>query len=399
MIVVAGHICLDITPALRYDTTVLAEVFKPGRLFEIGPALLTTGGCVSNTGLALHKLGIPVQLMARVGDDAFGKAILDIIDTHNHSPGDGIRVSSGEQTSYSVILSVPHADRTVLHYPGANETFAADDIDYEAVSQARIFHFGYPPAMKRMYENNDAELVEIFRRAKQSGAMTSLDMVMPDPAAPSGQANWASILKNVLPFVDVFMPSIEEILLMLEPHLFNKLNTRGGARGFLSYLSPDSFSQMADRLLDMGASIVGLKAGHRGLYLRTGELVDSLSTFDYQSWSNRELWAPCFKVEVRGTTGAGDATIAGFLFALVRDCTPAEALTAAVATGACNVEAIDAVSGTLPWPQMQARIADGWEQCDLNLDAPGWSFDTELSLWRGPHDRLKSDSLRGAIAV
>ncbi len=51
------------------------------------------------------------------------------------------------------------------------------------------------------------------------------------------------------------------------------------------------------------------------------------------------MWAPCFDVEVVGTTGSGDATIAGFLSALLRDASPEEAMTMAVAVGACNVEA------------------------------------------------------------
>ena len=37
------------------------------------------------------------------------------------------------------------------------------------------------------------------------------------------------------------------------------------------------------------------------------------------AWANYENWSPCFQVDVVGTTGAGDATIAGFLAALLRD--------------------------------------------------------------------------------
>ena len=74
---------------------------------------------------------------------------------------------------------------------------------------------------------------------------------------------------------------------------------------------------MGQQLLDMGAKIVALKLGERGLYLRTasaGALARmGHNQIDVAEWSNRELWMPCFAVDVVGTTGAGDATIAGFL--------------------------------------------------------------------------------------
>ncbi|MGC8782667.1 MAG: PfkB family carbohydrate kinase, partial [Anaerolineae bacterium] len=88
-----------------------------------------------------------------------------------------------------------------------------------------------------------------------------------------------------------------------------------------------------------------------------------------------------FRVEVAGTTGAGDATIAGFLAALLRGLGPAEAVTAAVAVGACNVEAADALSGLRPWDETMRRVAAGWPRRELRLDATGWRFDAGHGLW------------------
>ena len=50
-VVVAGHICLDIIPTIPHERI----EFEPGRLLQVGPAVLSTGGAVSNTGLALHR--------------------------------------------------------------------------------------------------------------------------------------------------------------------------------------------------------------------------------------------------------------------------------------------------------------------------------------------------------
>jgi sugar/nucleoside kinase (ribokinase family) len=100
------------------------------------------------------------------------------------------------------------------------------------------------------------------------------------------------------------------------------------------------------------------------------------------AWANVEYWAPCFRVRVIGTTGAGDATIAGFLAALLRGLTPSETITAAVAIGACNVEAADALSGLRSWDETIRRVRAGWERLPLILDDPAWEWDEIYQLWR-----------------
>jgi sugar/nucleoside kinase (ribokinase family) len=61
--VVAGHICLDIFPTFQ-EASCGCEL-RPGALYNVGPALRSTGGAVANTGLALHRLGVSVALWAR----------------------------------------------------------------------------------------------------------------------------------------------------------------------------------------------------------------------------------------------------------------------------------------------------------------------------------------------
>jgi sugar/nucleoside kinase (ribokinase family) len=103
-------------------------------------------------------------------------------------------------------------------------------------------------------------------------------------------------------------------------------------------------------------------------------------------WASRELWSPIFQTDTVGTTGAGDAAIAGFLAALLRDMSPIEAVTIAGAVGACNVEAPDAVSGIRSWDETLARIRGGWPRKALKFNAPGWRFDELQQVWIGPND-------------
>ncbi len=387
--VVAGHICLDVFPTLVGG----AVVFKPGQTVEAGPVVFSTGGAVANTGLALHKLGISIGLMGKVGSDLFGEAILQIVESQGSGLSSGMVVASGESSSYSIIISPPNADRMFIHAPGCNATFGAGDVHYDMLESVRLFHFGYPPLMQRMYINDGAELATIFQRVKALGITTTLDLCMPDPNSVAGQADWHAILGATLPYVDVFLPSAEEILFMLRRQLFDQFAANTSISRPLDQMEPEMFSELGKILLDMGAKIVGLKIGDRGLYMRTAnESVLSnmgrCQVKDVASWSNRELWAPCFATQVAGTTGSGDATIAGFLMGLLRGMTPEETLQAACAVGACNVEAVDALSGIRSWPETTERISAGWPRLPVGLDLAeaGWSWDSEDEVWVGPLD-------------
>lgn len=388
--IVAGHICLDIFPDLsgsaqdRFEATL-----QPGRLIIVGAVDYCTGGPVSNTGLALTKLGIRTQLMGKVGDDLFGRAVQDYVRNYGADLADAMVVDPAARTSYTIVISPPGVDRIFLHYPGANDTFSADDVHLDLIANSRLFHFGYPPLMKRMYEDDGLQLVQIFRHAKETGVTTSLDMALPDPSSPAGRADWGIILHSVLPYVDLFLPSFEEILFMLQPSTYQALCAEAGGLNILPLIQPELLSDLGQELIQMGAKFVALKMGDRGLYLRTAGLRDlgaigRARPSDLVTWADKELWAPCFRAKVVGTTGSGDATIAGLLSALLRDLSAEEAITAAVAVGACNVEAADALSGIRSWDETRQRVRGGWARHELALNTPGWVLDEQQQLWIGP---------------
>ena len=210
-IIVAGHICLDITPIFQSDRAQpLSQVLIPGKLVQMKDVNINTGGAVANTGLALKLLGADVELMGKVGDDEFGRIVLDRLRAYGVEEGSMI-VSPDSGTSYSVVIAPPGTDRIFLHNPGANNTFRARNLDFAKIARADFFHFGYPPIMRHMYEDGGGELAEIFRRVKGLGLTTSLDMAAVDPDSEAARADWEEILKNVLPYVDYFVPSAEEL--------------------------------------------------------------------------------------------------------------------------------------------------------------------------------------------
>lgn len=353
--IIAGHLCLDIIPDLSSHTpAAFNAIFQPGKLINIGAAKVSTGGAVSNTGLALHRLGIETLLLAKVGADPLGRVIKQMIADHAPALADGISMDAATSTSYSIIINPPGVDRCILHHPGSNDDFTAADVREEDIQKARLFHFGYPPLMARMFAADGAELTELFRRVKSLGLTTSLDMALPDPNSAAGRANWKTILQNTLPQVDLFLPSLDEILYML-------------GKDSQARLSPELLHELSDELLAMGAKIIVIKLGARGLYLRAApaETLTGLGKVRptyLTAWGNYEAWHPCYQVDVAGTTGAGDATIAGFLSAFLRDMSPAKTLQAALGVGACSVEAPDALSGIRSWGETLNRIRAGWKQ-------------------------------------
>jgi sugar/nucleoside kinase (ribokinase family) len=383
-VIVAGHICLDIIPRFTVDAgPELGAYLSPGRLSEVGPAALSTGGAVSNTGLSLHRLGVDTRLMGKMGDDLFGQAILDIVQGYGPELAEGMIIVPGETSSYTVVINPPHIDRIFLHCAGANHTFGASDVRYPVLERARLFHLGYPPLLGRLYAGGGKELADVFRRAKETGVTTSLDMTMPDPAGPSGQVSWEAVMRRCMPAVDVFLPSAEEWLFMIDRPRFDRLAEQAGPGGMLDALAVDEIRGLGQAALDLGAQIVVLKLGERGVYLRTRGTLGDLgrgAPADLDAWRGRELWAPCFIPDkLVGTTGAGDATIAGFLAAMLRGASPERALAIAAAVGACNVEAADALSGVRPWEETLARIDQGWERAPMHLS--GWVLDEAYGVW------------------
>ena len=387
--VVAGHLCLDIIPRITATPEQFQAAFGPGRLLEVGPVALSTGGSVSNTGLVLHKLGIPTRLMGKIGDDLFGQAIRQVIGGFALDLMDGMIVDPAVATSYTLIISPPGIDRTFIHCPGANDTFGADDVRHDALTGARLFHFGYPPLMRRMYADGGDELTTIFCRAKETSVTTSLDLSFPDPGSAAGRADWPAILGRVLPYVDVFLPSIEETLFMLRRERFDAM-ARAGDGDLLPAVTPELLGDLTDELIAMGPPIVGQKLGYRGFYLRTSDAsaiagIGRARPSDPTVWANREIWSPCFHANLVGTTGSGDSTIAGFLGALLRGLPPMDAVTAAVAVGGCNVEAADSLGGIRSWEETMARVSAGWPHHFLKVESPGWRFDPYRRLWYHPH--------------
>lgn len=370
-VIVAGHICVDFTPPITARSGVsgggIEEFLTPGKLIHVGPAHIHPGGVVANTGLTMRFLGADVTLMGKVGCDPFGRAVRDFLK--ERGAAEGLIADPKSDTSYTVVLAPPGIDRVFLHNPGANDTFSADDIDYDVCENALMFHFGYPPLMRRMYLDGGAELSEIFRRVKERGCLTSLDTASVDEASEAGRADWNAILQKTLPYVDFFMPSVEEICFMLDRPKYNDLRKRAAGGDVTQVLSVgEDVIPLGARLLEMGCKLALIKCGTAGLYCRTADTdafapLRASSGLKFDGFDGKSIFERSFVPEkVLSGTGAGDAAIGAFLTALTRKYPLEWCLRFAAAEGACCVAALDALSGLKTLKELEQKILGGWER-------------------------------------
>lgn len=367
-IVVAGHICVDITPVFpEGKTRPLSEILVPGKLIHMNSVTVHTGGVVANTGLSLKKLGADVRLAGKIGDDAFGGLVREIL--RKYDADEDVLIDASDATSYSVVLAPPGIDRIFLHDPGANDSFCADDLPDSLLEDAALFHFGYPPIMRKMYENDGAELVKVLRKAREKGLAVSLDLSAVDPKSDAGKADWGKILANALPYVDFFVPSVEELCFMLDRPRYEAWMERADGKDVTEILDVEKdIRPLAEKAMGLGTKVLLLKCGAPGLYYCTagkemvGRIPEGIS-LKAEDWCKKEGFVESFVPErVRSGTGAGDSSIAAFLYAVIKGYPVEQCVVLAAAEGASCVEEFDALGGVRTLEELEEKIKGGWKR-------------------------------------
>ena len=394
-IVAAGHTCLDLIPAFTIEGKVdkMTDVLVPGKMINMGNCVVVGGGPVTNAGVSIRRLGVKTELIGKVGDDDFGNQIIRWYEEHE-GHFKGIHQVKGESTSYTIAICIPGIDRFYLHHCGANDTFVYDDMDWDIVGRSKLMLFGYPPWMKKIYDNTGAELTKILKKTKELNTTTALDLSLPDVNSPAGQVDWKAILKDWVPLSDIMVPSAEEIFYFLHKEKFlEKKANLGPKESVLDHMTVKEISDLGKDLLNLGTGVAMVKCGHRGLYVRTGggerlKKFGAAGCKDVENWANRELWFPVYQEEkFIGALGSGDSAIAGFLSAFVKEHTIESCLRYANAAGSMNVTVPDGLTWNKGFDDLTKRIKAGWQTKDLKIDEPGWR--KEGQFWVGPNNSGK----------
>ena len=368
-IVVAGHVSLDITPKFNMKTgaSSIGDVIKPGKLVNVGKVAIAPGGCVTNTGLALKKFGADVRLIAKVGKDEFADILYEKYREQGAEPN--FIVSEDDATSYTIVIAPKGCDRAFLHDSAANDSFKEEDIDYEVVKEADYFHFGYPTLMKEFYRSDKDELQNMYRKVKKLNLITSLDVTAVDPESETADIDWNKRLSEVLPYVDFFMPSIEELCFMLDREKYYEMQKRGSDDVCLYLSLSEDVIPMAEKVLNLGCKGVLIKCGAAGLFLMTAdssrmkELSEKISV---EKWADKKIFQNSYVPDrILSGTGAGDTSIAAFIYGMCNEMSPEDTLKIAAGTGASCITEYDTLSGLLSIEALKNKIQNGWKEQNL----------------------------------
>ncbi len=280
--------------------TPVNDIPKPGTLRAVDGVKVLVGGCASNAAIDLAKIGVPVMLSCKVGKDTFGDFVKKTaaengVDTRGIVVGD-------VDTTVSIVCVSSSGERCFLYNPGSAAAFVKDDISQELVNEADIVFVAGAMLLSSFDGKPCAEFMESARKA---GKYTVLD------TAWDFDDIWLPKLKDTLPHLDLFMPSVEEAAKLTgesEPNL------------------------IADKLFELGAKNVIIKLGADGaLICENGKERVILPTYRF--------------IKPVDTTGAGDSFCAGFLAGLANGWDYIESAKFANAVGTHCIMEIGASTG------------------------------------------------------
>lgn len=232
----------------------------------------TVAGTAAAPSVNLAKLGVDVATVGRVGDDSIGEFIRTTMQGYGVDTTH-LAVDAELQTSSSLLLIRPDGSRPALHVIGANAALSEDDVPWDAVAEASVFHLGGAFILPGV---DGPPMARILRRAKELGCTTTVDFLMsPRPDAQE-------LIAPALPYIDYLMPNIEEAGWLVGTE---------DRREIIGWLHAHG---VGCSVLTMGGD--GVSIAVRG---------------------EEEVVMPAYAIDVVDTTGCGDAFTSGFISGLL----------------------------------------------------------------------------------
>jgi sugar/nucleoside kinase (ribokinase family) len=265
---------------------------------------LTVAGTAAGTSVDLAKLGVDVLAMGAIGQDAAGNFIVDTMERYGIDTS-GLRRKDGVQTSATMLPIRPNGERPALHVLGANAALTEADIDFDAIAAARHLHFGGTYLMPQL---DGASTGRVLEFARGCGVTITHDLIAID------RPDLLEVIAPALPFVDYFMPGLDEA------RMISGLHDRHDVIRFF---------------LDRGVRCTVFKMGAEG------------SSIAWRSADGEiaELRIPAFAAPVVDSTGCGDAYCAGFITGLLRGWDLVEAARLGTAAAALVITGLGSDAG------------------------------------------------------
>jgi sugar/nucleoside kinase (ribokinase family) len=279
----------------------------PGGLRFFDRLTMSTGGCAINCSIALAKLGVPCDTIARVGADLLGEFIVAELARHGLSTA-GIVRDPQASTAFTFVCVASTGERSFFHTMGADARLCRADVPSASLHGRKLVFVAGTMVMDDLDGEPTAALLA---EARAAGATTLLDTVYVETAS---RAAWQKRVLPALPHVDYFIPSHAE------------------ARAISGLEDP---SAIARDFQSHGARHIVIKLGAEGAFCRSPD--------------GREEHVPALRVaNVVDTTGAGDCWSAGFLAGLRGGQPIASAARLGHAVAAQGIQAAGATAGVRP---------------------------------------------------
>ncbi|HBK69502.1 MAG TPA: carbohydrate kinase [Firmicutes bacterium] len=261
-VVALGELLIDFTP--------FGSSERGNQLFEQNP-----GGAPANVLAAISKLGKKGAFIGMVGQDQFGSFLREVL-AENGIEVSGLKFSKTYQTTLAFVHLDQDGDRSFSFYrnPGADLMLSSEDVDYDLIKKAKIFHFGSVSMTKGPSRETTLAAAKF---AKEKGLIVSYD---PNYRPPlwNNITEAKTVIKSGLKYVDILKVSQEELELITGTNDLDK--------GTAS-------------LYEQGIQVIFVTLGPEGCYYRYPGGIGKMATY---------------KVKVVDTTGAGDAFLGGILY-------------------------------------------------------------------------------------
>ena len=213
------------------------------------------GGAPANLSVAASRLGARTAFIGKVGDDAFGRYLTDVLKK------DGVDVSAlavdaMHPTSLAVVSVDANGERSFTFYrrSHADTMLMEEEIQDFLLRKAHMVHFG---SVSLTAEPARGSVLSAIRRARSYGAVITYD--------PNYRARlWDDpreaiiVMRQPLPLVDILKVSEEEL-----PLLSGSEDWEEGSR----------------RLMEKGISLILVTLGEAGCFYRLGHLTGRVHGF------------------------------------------------------------------------------------------------------------------------
>ena len=238
------------------------------------------GGAPANVAVAAAKLGASTAFIGKVGDDAFGKLLVDTVK-NNGVNADGMIVTDTANTTLAVVSLQQSGERDFAFYRKgfADTQLSESEISDDTLKNTHILHFG---SVSMTEDPSRTATFNSALRAKNMGATITYD--------PNYRASlWDSVddalvqMKMPLSIVDILKISDEELPLIADTD------------------DPEEGTKLLSERY--GIPLILLTLGAKGAYYRFGDCTGLCEGV---------------KVKVADTNGAGDSFFGAFLSGMAR---------------------------------------------------------------------------------